>query len=63
MKKQYARRKLYLDLHSKRWYTTYKPDRKGEWDGEHPLAYREYVDGESQPEEISQFDHARFTIR
>jgi len=56
-------RKLYLDLHSKRWYTTYKPDRKDEWDGEHPLAYREYVDGESQPEEISQFDHARFTIR
>ena len=55
--------KLYFDFKSKRWYTTYKPDKGGEWDGEHPLAYREYVDGEPQPEEVSQFDHARFTAR
>ena len=49
----------FYDLHSKRWYRTHKPDPKGEWDGEHPLAYREYVDGEPQPKEISQFDHER----
>jgi hypothetical protein len=55
--------KPYFDFKAKRWYTTYKPDKKGEWDGEHPLAYREYVDGEPQPEEISQFDHARLTSR
>jgi hypothetical protein len=55
--------KPYFDFKAKRWYTTYKPDKKGEWDGEHPLAYREYVDGEPQPEEVSQFDHARFTSR
>ena len=55
--------KPYFDFKAKRWYTTYKPDKGGEWDGEHPLAYREYVDGEPQPEEVSQFDHARHTAR
>ena len=55
--------KPYFDLKTKRWYTTYKPDKKGEWDGEHPFAYREYIDGEPQPEEIGQFDHARFATR
>jgi len=55
--------KLYFDLHSRRWYTVYKPDKKGEWDGEHPLAYREYIDGEPQPEAIDQFDKERLLSR
>jgi len=40
--------KPYFDLHSRRWYTIYKPAERSKWDGEHPLqaaAYREYVDG------------------
>ena len=55
--------KLYFDFKAKRWYTTHKPDPKGEWDGEHPLAYREYVDGEPQPKEISRFDKERLLSR
>ena len=54
---------LYYDLQSKRWYTTHKPDPKGKWDGEHPLAYREYVDGEPQPKEITMLDNERLTTR
>ena len=57
------RNTLYYDLQSKRWYTTYKPDPKGKWDGEHPLAYREYADGEPQPKEITMLDNERLTTR
>ena len=53
----------FYDLHSKRWYRTHKPDPKGQWDGEHPLAYREYVDGKPQPEAINQFDKERLLSR
>ena len=49
----------YYDLQSKRWYRTYKPDPKGEWDGEHPLSFREYIDGKPQPKEITLLDSER----
>ena len=55
--------KLYFDLHSRRSYMTHKPDPKGQWDGEHLLAYREYVDGKPQPEAINQFDKERLDVR
>ena len=49
----------YYDLQSKRWYRTYKPDPEGTWDGEHPLSFREYIDGKPQPEEITLLDSGR----
>lgn len=61
--KDAKRNTLYYDLQSKRWYTTHKPDPKGKWDGEHPLAYREYADGEPQPKEITMLDNERLTTR
>ena len=61
--KDAKRNTLYYDIQSKRWYTTHKPDPKGKWDGEHPLAYREYADGEPQPKEITMLDNERLTTR
>ena len=61
--KDAKRNTLYYDLQSKRGYKTYKPDPKGKWDGEHPLAYREYADGEPQPKEITMLDNERLTTR
>ena len=61
--KDAKRNTLYYDLQSKRWYTTHKPDPKGKWDGEHPLASREYADGEPQPKEITMLDNERLTTR
>jgi len=61
--KEKAMSRTYFDFQARRWYAVFKPDPKGDWDGKNPLAYREYVDGEPQPEPISQLDNERFSAR
>ena len=61
--KEKAMSRTYFDFQARRWYSVFKPDPKGDWDGKNPLAYREYVDGEQQPEAIKKFDNERFATR